>query len=418
MSAPNESPGGSCRVLVACLPQDLSDSLLDGFVTRHRRMVDTIAAEHHVALLCLRTPVDPAPTPSFHGVEEVVEVTLPEVIYAATRGARLRTALRSSRDIESTTDRAIAHAAARARPDVVVTVGPWLGAEYRALFQRFPTMHLFEEDVRRDWELASQSRRARLFRSVEAWLYGRAKTQPELVVTISRREFGAAAQRYPRAKHLYLPLTLSRDAWPVFTTPSEGESILVVGNLAAARNSEGLTAVLEEMARRSDAAGIRVRLVSGSGLHPSLQPFITTPWVEHVRPTGALPELYREAWAALVPALRVTGQKTTILQAWTCACPVVCFEASAATMEAPDALLVGRNASEIVDGIVALSRNPAMRQQLVRAGLTALSLAFDPDKEDERVLCAVEYLRGRPRETAVPQPAGPEDRVARGGADF
>jgi hypothetical protein len=380
---------------VASSPQDLAYTTLNGLVTRHRQMVETIITKHHVALLCLRTPADTSPTPEFRGVEEVFEVTLPEVVYTSTRGARLRSALRSSRDRESTTDCAIAAAATRARPDVVVTVGPWLGAEYRALFARFPTMHLFEEDVSRMAEIASQSRRGRLFRAIETSLYGRANAQPELVVTIGRHEFDVAARRYPQAEHLYLPLTLPRDAWPVFTTPSEGESVLVVGKFAQARNSEGLTAVLDEMARRSDAPGIRVRIVSDSGLHPSLQPFIDAPWIEHVRPAGSLPKRYREAWAALVPALRVIGQKTTILQAWTCACPVVCSDASAASMERPDAVLAGRNASQIVDHLVSLAHSPDTRERLVRAGLTALSTTFNPDTETERVLRAVEHLRGR-----------------------
>jgi hypothetical protein len=390
---PTEDPGGSCRVLVACLPQDLSDAPYDAFVTRHRRMVETIAAKHSVAVLCLRTPGDPVPAPSFDGVEEVLDVTLPEVIYTATRSARLRAALRSCGDIESKTDGAIALVALSARPDVVVTVGPWLGAEYRPLFGRFPTMHLFEEDMTRQWEIASQSWQGRLFRRVETWLYGRAKAQPKLVVTISRRETDAAQRRYPRATNLYLPLTLPRDAWPVFATPSEGEVVLVVGNLAQARNSEGLTAVLGEMARRDDAAAIRVRIVSDSGLHPSLQPFVDEPWVEYARPAGFLPDRYREAWAALVPAQRVTGQKTTILQAWTCACPVVCFESSAVTVGVPDAVLAGLDAPQVVDQLVALSRSPATRQALVRAGLAALSLEFDPETEDERVRGAIEYLR-------------------------
>jgi hypothetical protein len=59
----------------------------------------------------------------------------------------------------------------------------------------------------------------------------------------------------------------------------------------------------------------------------------------------------------------------------------------------PDAVLAGRDATQVVDQLVSLSRSPPTRQELVRAGLAALSLEFDPETEDERVLGAVEYLR-------------------------
>jgi glycosyltransferase involved in cell wall biosynthesis len=365
-------------------------------------MVETIAVRHSVALLCIRPPRDESPTPSFAEVNDVYEVALPHIIFTSSRTARIASALRGARGIESTTDRAIVQVAVETRADVVVTVGPWLGPEYCALFRALPTMHLFEEDVRRDWELGSHSWRGRLFRRVEAWLYGRARAQPEIVVTISRREARPARRWYPRAKQLYMPLTLSRAAWPVFADPSDGDSVLVVGNLGHERNSEGLAAVLEEMARRPDASGIRIRIVSGSGLHPSLQPFIDAPWVEYEGAVGSLVECYRDAWASLVPAVRVTGQKTTILQAWACACPVVCFDAAAAPMETPGALLTGRTAAEVVDRLVSLSEDRAMRQQLVRAGLAALSSEFNPDTEGERVLAAIEDLRrARPRTASL-----------------
>jgi hypothetical protein len=56
-------------------------------------------------------------------------------------------------------------------------------------------------------------------------------------------------------------------------------------------------------------------------------------------------------------------------------------------------VLAGLDAPQVVDQLVALSRSPATRQALVRAGLAALSLEFDPETEDERVRGAIEYLR-------------------------
>jgi hypothetical protein len=80
--------------LVVGLPDDLADRPFDGFVPRHRRMVETIAVRHSVALLCIRPPRDESPTPSFAEVNDVYEVALPHIIFTSSRTARIASALR------------------------------------------------------------------------------------------------------------------------------------------------------------------------------------------------------------------------------------------------------------------------------------------------------------------------------------
>jgi hypothetical protein len=77
----------------------------------------------------------------------------------------------------------------------------------------------------------------------------------------------------------------------------------------------------------------------------------------------------------------------------------VCFDASAATMEAPDALLSGGTAAEVVDCLISLADDSTRRQKLVTAGFVALSHNFNPDREDERVLGAIDHLCGWPRDS-------------------
>ena len=368
-----------CRALVACRPEDLIDSPFDAFAVRHRQMLATIAREIEVSLLCLRSPTDASPPPALEGVSSYSELALTRVVYASSRVARLRSALGG----ESQDDRALAAAAAALAPDVALTIGPFLGPEYRPLFRRFPSLHVFEEDLSQMHEIASQSLKGRAFRRLEVWLHGRSRAQPRIVVSISPRECEAARRRYPRARHVYLPFTLDPASWPRFTDASAGEALLIAGNLVEQRNAEAAAAVLAELERRRADLQVPVVLVCDAGLDPAPAAFLERDWVELRSGAGPLWRHYRAAWAALVPAFRVTGQKTTILQAWACGCPVIASRAAAQSVAAPDgALLAGSGAREIVDAIELLARRAQLRAELAAGGFAALASGFDPARAE------------------------------------
>jgi glycosyltransferase involved in cell wall biosynthesis len=337
-----------------------------------------------VNVLCLRSPSDVSPAPVVAGISSYHELALEEVIYTTSRGVRLRSALRSALGRESGADSRLAAAAAAQRADVALTIGPFLGPEYRPIFRRLPCMHVFEEDLSQMREIASQSLKGRAFRRIEVWLHGRSRWQPRIVISISTGECAAARRHYPRARHVYLPFTLDPAAWPSFSDPSGGEQLLIAGNLVEPRNAEAATAVLGELERRREHLRVPVTLVSDAGLDPAVAAFAGRDWVQRRSGAGPLWEHYRASWAALVPAFRVTGQKTTILQAWACGCPVIASRAAAQTVGAPDgALLAGADAGEIVDAVALLARRDELRGELAAAGFAALRAGFDAQRADE-----------------------------------
>jgi glycosyltransferase involved in cell wall biosynthesis len=380
------------RVLVVARPFDLSDARFDGFVTRHRAMVRALASRFDVKVLTLRPGHDDAAVAPELAALLAGDVPLPDP--DLSRLGRLRQAVPWARDpVTRRTEDAVAVAAASVRPDVVVTVGPWLEAEYRPLFSRYPTLHLFEEDLTVMEEIAPQSRQARLLRQTLTFIEGHSSPSPRVAVHISPVERDATRRHFPRATPLYLPFTLPCEEWPVEAGCSQGESLLAVGNFSQARNADGLAAVLDEMARRLQDPP-RVTIASDAGLHECLAPAMVLPWVDHPVAAGDLLARYRRAWAALVPALRMSGQKTTILQAWTMGCPVVCTEAAARTVDGHGAVLAGGDAAGVVDQIIELQRRPERRGALAEAGRERIRTVFDPRHNDDRLLDAVAGLAG------------------------
>lgn len=277
-------------------------------------------------------------------------------------------------------------------PDVLVTVGPWWHEEFRPLFGVRPTVHLWEEDLSRMAELAPQSRRARALRRVETFAASRAVPQPAAVVVISEREAAGATRRFPRADIVHLPFTLAADEWPTSPSVSEGDHVAVLSVLSEARNAEGLAAVLARLveAGRQD---VPFRLYSDRGLHPVLQPFLRLPWIQYVDPAPDPLEIYRGARVAFVPARRVTGLKTTILQGWSCGCPVVSYASAAETVGPTfhDAVASGEDDERVAARLVQVWDDAGTRRELVVRGRRALRDGFD-DKHVHHEFVAL--LRG------------------------
>ena len=372
--------GGRLRLLVAGRPFDLSAARYDGFVARHRRFVRDLARVHDVTILSLRPDSVESSQPVVDGVEGYLDADM--AAKKSNRSARLASAIRAAIGIELKRERELASTVAEVKPDAVITIGPWLNKEYRPLWRRYASVHLFEEDLNRMPEIAPQSRQAKYLRAVEAWLHSLSRAQPLTVVSISRIESRSAARLFRSSAHSYLPFTLDPDEWPRFTTTSKGETALAVGNFSEGRNAEGLADVLAEMQRRGDAReSLKVDIVSGPGLHELLSPFLGLDWVRRVTVPDGLTDVYRQSWAAIVPARRLTGQKTTILQAWNCGVPVVCSREAAETVGAVNSVLVGEDAAGIVDGLLRLRQDRLERERLAAAGFADLERFFNPVTE-------------------------------------
>jgi glycosyltransferase involved in cell wall biosynthesis len=322
------------------------------------------------------------------------EVTVP-VVDSPSRQARVwRAGRQAVHEPLAAWERSLAALAADVAPDVVVTVGPWLDVEYRALFRDYPCVHLQEEDVRRMPELASQSGQARRLRAFEDFARRRAGMRPQAVVVISDTEVAGARTRFPSARVVCLPYTLDESEWPLAEGPSDGDGVLVVNNLANDRNADGLAEVLGEIASRGLGDQLALRLVSGAGYAASLDVLAGEPWVDRAGAVTDVRGEYRRAAVALVPSRRATGFKTTVLQAWSAGCPVVCFPASAATLGegASRAVAVGASAAEVVDQILRLRHDRAAAAELVEAGFGLVTSRFSRDHQTGELLALVEQV--------------------------
>lgn len=379
-------------ILVAARPYDLSEAEYDAFVDRHARVVDILARRYEVAIVGLRVAPDDADVAARFATLPYFEVAVPNP--PPSRVDRLRRAAQDvrGRPLERWEDE-LAALAERVQPRVVVTIGPWLEAEYRVLFARYPTVHFFEEDVMRMRELAPQSKQARLLRRVEISAR-RPAMRPTATVVISGGERRAARTRFAGTSVVEVPYSLNPEEWPVQTTPTIGDHLLVVGRLTQPRNAEGLADVLQQLRTTTLPTPVQVRLISADGLHAILHEFTGLPWVEHAGCGTDLWAAYRQARAVLVPARRATGLKTTVLQAWAAGAPVVCFPASFATLgaSAAPALCVGRDAREVVDHIIALWASEKERSRLAAAGFDQLHARFDDADHRERLLRLVDQL--------------------------
>jgi glycosyltransferase involved in cell wall biosynthesis len=369
------------RLLVVAPRREVRDNPFDGFAIRHRYLVEALGATWTMTLGVID---DDSPTTGVWSGDDVV--CLPPARTSGTRSGRLGDALATAigRDERRgiALDSALADLAAARDFDAALTIGPWVDAAYRPVWRRLPTLHLFEEDLSRVAALASQSRQARALRRTTWALESCSWAQPAHVVSISRPEVTRARRRFPRVPISCIPFGLDRREWPQFTGPSAGDAVAVVGNFAEERNAEGLLAVLEA----ADRLGVALRLdiVSGPGLHPSLARWERSGVVALLRE----PEIvgfYRRSAAALVPARTVTGQKTTILQAWSCGVPVVTTPECAATVNGSEALLVGSTSESLVRQLERLLRSPADRVSLAEAGLRLVEERHTAERQVESV---------------------------------
>jgi glycosyltransferase involved in cell wall biosynthesis len=375
---------------VAARPFDLSDAPFDAFVERHGRMIELLCDHFTVSLLGLRQGADRASIASRWARLAYSEVTISDTCYS--RAQRVASAWRVGRDRDIDTEHDAINAAARLHePDVIVTVGPWLSRAYRPLHAMGPSVHLFEEDLSQMIELAPQSRQARALRRLEVFLASKSRRQPGTVCYISRGEELAARRRYPRARAVYLPYTLDEHQWPTALAPVAGDGAIVVGNLSELRNAEGLADLCSLVADRPEHPLWGTRVLSDGGLHPCLEPFVATGMLAQT--DGRDPAAgYRSAALAIVPAQRVSGLKTTVLQAWAMGCPVVGYTATANSVGADQSCMrFGKTAVELLDHLDQLFASPTERDALAMRGFARLRKCYDDDRNRTTLLSIVRH---------------------------
>ena len=142
-----------------------------------------------------------------------------------------------------------------------------------------------------------------------------------------------------------------------------------------------------------------MRLVSGVGVHREVEPYLDLPWVELAEPVDDLRAEYRRARVALAPASRATGFKTTVLQAWTAGCPVVCSVAVAATIGSSgrDAVLVGDSPDSLVRAMHELWSDQPRRASLAKAGIRLAAEEFADEDQRGRIVSLVHQAIGARR---------------------
>ena len=379
MTAP---PDRSRGVLVVAPLRDVSRNDYDGFAVRHRSILRALASDTRVVLAVTDGRPDSVDVPD---VARVIET--PRVEGSTDRWERLKAAVRAAVGAPSEAKAEWLAWAQASGCDRAVTVGPWLQSEYRPVWGVLPSVHLFEEELLNVAELAPQSPQARMLRRLVWALESLSRMQPRVVVAISQPESARARRRFPRTPVTCVPFGLDRDEWPEFTHQAEGQDVLVVGNFAEQRNAAGLADVLEVARATSEMP--RFRVISGPGLHPSLADFVRSGLLTVQEAPSSMAEAYRGAWASLVPARVVTGQKTTILQSWSCGVPVVTTPECASTVSAPEALLVGATAHELVDQLLRLKRSPERQAELVAHGLRVVDERHTEQRQNDaiKLLC-------------------------------
>lgn len=380
-------------MVVVARGQDLGTQAHDAFAERHRRLVRWLADEAQVHVVALRTSYDagrPDPDLPVAGWDEVA--TPPP---DRTRAGLVRTELRRTLGRAEPWQGELRRVVAAAAPDVVVAVGPWIDAEPAVLYPAWPSLYLLEEDLWVMPELASQSRRGVWFRRGLRAVGARSRWAPDAVAVIGEAEVAPARRRFPRSEVVLWRHSLPAEAWPAVAEPSDGEGVLVVGNLAEGRNAEGLARLLAELDHDERGRAVPVSLVSGAGLHPDLEPWAARGRVRVV-PGDDLPATYRRAAMAVVASDRATGFKTTVLQAWASGVPAVVHRATADTLGAgaDGAVAVGASPEELADRVRWLAEDGAARCRLARAGLARAAALHGEAGQREHVVSVVRGLAG------------------------
>jgi glycosyltransferase involved in cell wall biosynthesis len=361
-------------VCVVCRPRDVSGTVSDALGRRHSDLIASLAERFDVRLVVVAQPGerDAFAEPDDGGAGATVVVIDPE------RPGRWLRALDSISDLvrprRRDAERLITDAANVSDDEVAVVLGPWLDDLYSDLVGRHRSILVAEEDLRRQADLWPQGPRARALTRLERRASRRRGLRPEIVVTISEQERRFARGRFPAADHVVVPYTLPSVPWTRFSNRAAGEGVLVVGDLTHARNADGLVEVLAEVPPSSD---LTFRAVSARGLDRRLARYVECGRLrvdEGFVDDDELVDRYRCSKAVLVPAVRSTGFKTTVLQGWITGCPVVCRPSVLDGL--PDGAERAVSTAATASGLVECLEQLAGPNALTDAGSTTIEEGF------------------------------------------
>ena len=162
-----------------------------------------------------------------------------------------------------------------------------------------------------------------------------------------------------------------------------------VGNLGATGNIHGIRNIAEDIMprlRRVLGEGkFEIHLFGGGEIHPSLRALVSD---SHIKVRGFVPDLDREMLSSPVflvanNSSRFVVGHTRFLHAWSLACCVVGYGASAVAMPElrhGENALLGGDSEQVVMHILACMRDSGLRRRLGKQGQRTLATEFSPDK--------------------------------------
>ena len=363
------------KILAVGRSYDLSDAPYDGFVIRRRLLLDVLARHADIDVVTLRPPGDQSVFNADLPVAHLKDIPVDRRV--DSRQARLRSIARP--DAAQEWEAELLAVIAESRPSAALTFGPWLDVEYRTVFATVPTLHVHEEDLRTMVENAPQSLPARVLRRLEDVGRRHHTPVPRHVTVIAEHEVRRARRRFgSRPSISVIPQTLDPLVFPPTTGRSSGDYLFCVGALNQWRQAEGLAQFLGELAKA--APETPVVLLSGGGIHTSVADVARSlPNVRIANDEHPVRDLYRAAKVALVPSLRSTGVKATVLQSWAMGCPVAAFSGSARSLGHPEAVIHAADAEGLVKALLRVWDDAPTLDILADAGLEIAAREFDHD---------------------------------------
>ena len=373
--------------VVVC-PAEASEA--QGFINRDRLLLASLRPEHEVTVV----GVVARPAEALDLVD--VPVVGPELLgrpsgmlgrlwrLLSLRTGRLSASERRLRDVIAETE-----------PDVILVLSLWNVELVRCARTVAPTAFFAEERLGRS-TAPGGGRTVSISRLLRRAELASASGLPAVAV-LRGDDVAWATERFS-SPVVVVPHGIDVAYWEAEVDPSIDAGpvdVVAVANLTMARTARPLAEVIDRLEDRGWPDGLRLRLVSAAGYHPSLleregRGVELLGAVEDPRP------LYRSAAATLVPAFEANGVKNGIIQGWAIGCPVVTTPASAATVGGKDRadLLVGEDPG----ALAGLLEGLASRDDLVEiaaAGRRHLEERFSSTAHDAAVTGLVASLARR-----------------------
>jgi glycosyltransferase involved in cell wall biosynthesis len=377
------------------------DDQHNGFTPRYVDLLEQLGQDHDLLVVYLETDraqFEPHLARAA-AVAEVVEIPVPRV--GATRRDRIT---RSARQLlglapNQAWEMQLHGQLQRWEPEVVVAISQLQPTSLRAATRLLPTVSFIEEDASATPE-GRAGPKAKLLLALEAAGRSRCGAPPAVAVVISPHEQSWARRQYPRSQIVVVPHRIDLAYWEQSVAPADDvcpDDVLVVGDMSARRNAEGLRAVADALAERADASDhIHLVVISFAEPHPLLQG-LPEGMIRFVGRVDDPRPYYRAVGQVLVPSFIVPGAKTTILQAWATGRPVVTTGPAARSIGATPGrdVLSAESAAGVAEAVVLLAGDPGRRDELRRAGCERLHHAHGQDAAADAVGRAIELAIAR-----------------------